>query len=234
MLGQAGFHWKAGCQWDSVTYSVPEFTMSDAVINGKKVNTIELPGVFLPQCRSLISLHRKIHSHSSGMPPFLKLPGCAPSWLPTSPSTGSQAFPKENEDGSWIPCWWTIYNTNAFIRHCRSAGGSNKIRGVDVVMLGFSPFQYNPVTKELLVYKDIRVRVRLGKEEMAILEKPASEAVGLDPLLQDMLLNPNVLPEVELQQIKPEYRWCGLRIPDHCSEWSRFYSMGRFNQTIQD
>lgn len=34
-----------------------------------------------------------------------------------------------------------------------------KMRGVDCVILGITPFQYNPVTKELIVYKDIRVRV---------------------------------------------------------------------------
>ena len=35
----------------------------------------------------------------------------------------------------------------------------SEIRGVDVLMLGITPFQYNPVTKELIVYKDLKVEV---------------------------------------------------------------------------
>lgn len=34
-----------------------------------------------------------------------------------------------------------------------------KMRGVDVVLVGVVPFQYNPMTKELIIYKDLRVRL---------------------------------------------------------------------------
>ncbi len=34
-----------------------------------------------------------------------------------------------------------------------------KIRGVDVVLIAVSPFQYNPVTKEMIVNRDIQIDI---------------------------------------------------------------------------
>ncbi|MBC8204929.1 MAG: T9SS type A sorting domain-containing protein [FCB group bacterium] len=36
---------------------------------------------------------------------------------------------------------------------------TQQMRGIDMVILGITPFQYNPVTKELVVFRDLRVRV---------------------------------------------------------------------------
>jgi hypothetical protein len=71
-----------------------------------------------------------------------------------------------------------------------------QIRGVDVVVLAVMPFQYNPVTKELIVYKDMRMRVdfiggtgHFGEDR---LRNPYWE-----PILQGHLLNYASLPKVD-------------------------------------
>ncbi|MCK4585483.1 hypothetical protein KAU13_08715, partial [candidate division WOR-3 bacterium] len=71
-----------------------------------------------------------------------------------------------------------------------------KIRGVDVVILGITPFQYNPVTKELIVYKDIRVRIdfiggngHFGEDRL--------RSRFWEPILQGHLLNYNTLPKID-------------------------------------
>jgi hypothetical protein len=71
----------------------------------------------------------------------------------------------------------------------------SEIRGVDVVMLGITPFQYNPVTEELIVYKDLRVRVdfiggngHFGEDRL--------RSRFWEPILQGNLLNYNTLPKI--------------------------------------
>jgi len=71
-----------------------------------------------------------------------------------------------------------------------------EIRGVDVVILGITPFQYNPVTKELIVYKDIRCRVdfiggtgHFGEDRL--------RSRFWEPILQGHLLNYASLPKID-------------------------------------
>jgi hypothetical protein len=70
------------------------------------------------------------------------------------------------------------------------------IRGVDVVMLGITPFQYNPVTKELIIYHDIDVEVeftggngRFGDDRL--------RSRWWDPIMEDAILNLNMLPQID-------------------------------------
>jgi hypothetical protein len=71
-----------------------------------------------------------------------------------------------------------------------------KIRGVDVVKVGVIPFQYNPVTKELIVYKDIRFRIdfiggngHFGEDRL--------RSRFWEPILQGHLLNYTSLPRID-------------------------------------
>jgi hypothetical protein len=71
-----------------------------------------------------------------------------------------------------------------------------KIRGVDVVLVGIIPFQYNPVTKDLIVYKDIRFRVdfiggngHFGEDRL--------RSRFWEPVLQNNLLNYSSLPSID-------------------------------------
>ncbi len=71
-----------------------------------------------------------------------------------------------------------------------------QIRGVDCVICGVTPFQYNPITKDLIVYKDIRIRIEFeggnGHFGDDALRNPYWE-----PMLQGHLLNYNSLPEFD-------------------------------------
>jgi hypothetical protein len=70
------------------------------------------------------------------------------------------------------------------------------LRGVDCVILGIMPFQYNPVTKELIVYKDLRVRVDFygGNGHFG---DDALRSIYWEPLLQGNLLNYSSLPKID-------------------------------------
>ncbi len=69
-----------------------------------------------------------------------------------------------------------------------------KIRGLDVVIIGISPFQYNPVTKELIVNQDIEVEVtfeggngQFGEDRL--------RSRWWDPIIRDAVVNQASIPE---------------------------------------
>ena len=72
----------------------------------------------------------------------------------------------------------------------------SKLRGVDVVMLGITPFQYNPVSKELIVYRDIKVKVNFegGNNQFG---EDRLRSRYWDPILNDAVLNHSSLPKID-------------------------------------
>ncbi len=90
-----------------------------------------------------------------------------------------------------------IYGKDAFYpAEPVKTSGIFKIRGVETVMLGITPFQYNPVTRELVVIRDVRVKVRFvgGNGEFG---EERLRSRHWDPLLNDLLLNIDQLPDID-------------------------------------
>ena len=71
-----------------------------------------------------------------------------------------------------------------------------KVRGVDAVILGITPFQYNPVTKELIVLRDIEVEVEFsgGNGQFG---DDRLRSRWWDPLLSDLFLNFDQLLKID-------------------------------------
>ena len=70
------------------------------------------------------------------------------------------------------------------------------VRGVEMVEVGVMPFQYNPVTKELIVYSNMELELDVegGNGTYGDIRYRTPE---WDQILSDMLLNREVLPEVD-------------------------------------
>ena len=70
------------------------------------------------------------------------------------------------------------------------------VRGVEMVEVGVMPFQYNPVTKELIVYSDMELELDVegGNGTYGDIRYRTPE---WDQILSDMLINREVLPEVD-------------------------------------
>ena len=70
------------------------------------------------------------------------------------------------------------------------------IRGINVISLDAMPFQYNPVTKELLVYDevDLKVSIEGGEKEIGDTRYRTKE---WDHILSDIVLNFNDLPSID-------------------------------------
>lgn len=91
----------------------------------------------------------------------------------------------------------SVYGRNAFYPATPyNISEVTTIRGVDMVQVGVMPFQYNPVTKELIVYEDLELELTTegGDGTYGDLRYRNPE---WDQILSDMLLNREVLPEID-------------------------------------
>ena len=90
-----------------------------------------------------------------------------------------------------------IYERNAFYPETPfQISEISTIRGIQVAQVGVMPFQYNPVTKELVVYSDMELQLDIegGDSTIGDLRYRTPE---WDQILQDLLLNRHDLPEVD-------------------------------------
>ena len=90
-----------------------------------------------------------------------------------------------------------IYSRNAFYPETPyQISRVLTVRGVEMVQVGVMPFQYNPVTKELIVYEDMELELSTegGDDTYGDLRYRTPE---WDHILSDMLLNRTVLPAVD-------------------------------------
>ena len=70
-----------------------------------------------------------------------------------------------------------------------------QIRGVDVVILGITPFRYNPVKRQLIIYSDLRVNVEFAGGNGQFGEEKYRSRYW-DPILFDNILNSQSIPPV--------------------------------------
>lgn len=111
-----------------------------------------------------------------------------------APSMGSRC---ENEADP--PLWRnsSIYNTNAcFPEGPVRVAEPQSLRGVDVIHLGMCPVQYNPVTKELFIHRqmDIDISFEGGNGHVG---EDRLRSPYWDPILQNNILNYDCLPPVD-------------------------------------
>ena len=91
----------------------------------------------------------------------------------------------------------TIYGRNAFYPETPfRISEVSSIRGVQVVQVGVMPFQYNPVTKELVVYSDMELELDFEGGDGKYGD-PRYRTPEWDQILEDVILNHEVLPEID-------------------------------------
>ena len=91
----------------------------------------------------------------------------------------------------------SIYERNAFYPETPfQLSEVSSIRGVQVVEVGVMPFQYNPVTKELVVYTDMEMELDVEGGD-GTYGDPRYRTPEWDQILQDVILNHDILSEID-------------------------------------
>ena len=184
-----------------IRYAMESFAMDPLQVDGRTMQVIGLPGVMLPNDAGAPNL--------PGYGRFIALPeGATANLRITAARTQvyhgieiapAAPLPKETDDAPPVyaknPA---IYERNApYPENPVRLSAVGQLRGVDAVTMGITPFQYNPVTKDLTVYTNLEVSVdfvggsgRFGEDRL--------RSRYWEPILQDQLLNYASLPTIDV------------------------------------
>ncbi len=202
--GQQGFTLVSqGSNGVEVIFSQKSFALEDLDVNGETMKTIQIPGVILPNnagAPNLPGVGRMV-ALPEGATPSLKILEIETETYHNVNMSPAPPIPYENDDSPLVyekdP---SIYSRNVYYPESAvMVSEVGQLRGVDVVTIGITPFQYNPVTKELLVYKNLRIAVDF-QGGAGYFGEDRLRSRHWEPVLQGNLLNYSSLPDVDLNK----------------------------------
>ena len=182
-----------------MNFSINNLEITDVTIKETLMKNIQLPGSFLPNNAGAPDL--------PGQSRFIALPnGAVAKVVVNSVRTEvikgidiapAPVIPKDNDRNPMVyEKDSKIYNINKnYPENIVQLSEQSEIRGINSVILGITPFQYNPVSKELTIYRDVDVTVNFegGNGEFG---KAKYRNRWWDPTLKNIFLNYTSLPEV--------------------------------------
>ncbi len=189
-----------------IVFSIHEMVIEEKVIDGKPMKAFGIPGIFLHNEEGAPDLY--------GTGRYIAIPQGAQAQVTILDSRTEIYHDVEIAPAPNIPFEiddsplryiknMQIYGSDAYYPEIAvRLSESMEIRGVDVVILGITPFQYNPITKDLIVYKDIRVRVDFNGGNGHFGEDRLRSRFW-EPILQGHLVNYNSLPRIDFYS--PDY-----------------------------
>lgn len=182
-----------------VNYSIQSFGIAKDLINGESMDVLDLPGTFLPNDEGAPNLPGagRLLAVPQGAAVTFEVIDVRTETFKNVEMAPAPRIPWETEVG---PLDYNkdpeIYSKDAFYpQNPVMLSEVTKIRGVDAVTLGITPFQYNPVTKELIVYRDLKVKVSFdgGSSQFG---EDRLRSRWWDPIMEDMFLNYASLPKM--------------------------------------
>ncbi len=148
-----------------VNYSIKKFSLTDNDIKGELMTNVLMPGAFLPGDEGMPDLpgSGKFIAIPTGAQVEVNILSSRTETIQNIDIAPSPRIPLDTDNG---PLFYEkdqkVYSKNAYYpAKPVQVGMRTKIRGVEVVMLGITPWQYNPVTKELIVYHDLKVELSI-------------------------------------------------------------------------
>ena len=183
-----------------VVYSVEQLFLEDVMVDGQNLKAAKIPGIFLPNDAGKPDL--------AGTGRFIAIPqGATANFKIVSYRTEKYTnidiapapiIPKDDDPRPLrYPKDMSVYGKGGVYPESPvMLSAPQQIRGVDAVMLGITPFQYNPSTKELIVYTDLKVEVNFvgGNGHFG---NDAYRSIWWEPILDDALLNYTTLPKID-------------------------------------
>ena len=183
-----------------IVFSMHEMVIENKEIDGIITKTFSSPGFFLSNkegAPDILGTGRYI-AIPEGAIPRLTILGKRTEVIKNVEVTPAPNIPSDNDD---TPLRYLkdidIYGKDEYYPQSPvTLSPVQEIRGVDVVLLGITPFQYNPVNKELIIYKDIRLKIdfiggngHFGDDRL--------RSLYWEPILEGHLLNYNSLPKID-------------------------------------
>ena len=187
-----------------INYSISEFSFESVTYKGETMQNITLTtGISLPNDAGLPNLpaESRYIAIPQGAKAHLNIISCDKEVIKDvniAPALRNTATVEE-------PC--TDYVKDAKVYSCNAnypetpfeISEPTSLRGVDAVVVSITPFQYNPVTKELTVYSNVKVSVEFegGNRHFG---DDRLRSPYWDPILASQLMNYDQLPVIDYEK----------------------------------
>ena len=182
---------------------IDKFSLEDSMHDGIEGQTIILDGIFLPGKAGMPDLPviSRYVAIPRGADVMLNVTNQVTETLRDIDLMPAPELPLDNDK---TPMRYIrneeVYTTDAFYpTEPIIASKPMKIRDVDVVIVSVTPFQYNPVTKELIVTKELNLDVVFEGGDGTFGGDPRYRSESWDHIIRDMVINENILPDVDYQ-----------------------------------
>jgi hypothetical protein len=183
-----------------VIHSIPQLAIEELDEDGTTWQMIDMEGIYLPNNEGAPNLpgNGRYIAIPQGATATLRVHAVRQQIVENVDFLPAPQIPLANDDSPLRhEMDMTIYSQDAFYpAEPFLLSEPTTIRGIDVVMLGITPFQYNPVRRELIIYHDIDVEVefsggagKYGDERL--------RSRWWDPIIMDNILNSNTLPQMD-------------------------------------
>jgi hypothetical protein len=184
----------------SFSYSIPAMIIDEFESNGFSGQVIELNGINLPADAGAPNLpaSSRFVAIPNGAKASLKINSLRKQVLQNIDLLPAAEIPLGDDDS---PLQYikdqSIYSKDGFYpAEPFKLSETTSIRGIEVVMAGITPFQYNPVTKELIVYYDINAEI-IFEGGNGYFGDDRLRSRWWDPILMDNIINSSVLPQID-------------------------------------
>ena len=182
-----------------VSYNLGQFTLSPLSYRGEDMSEISISGMVLPNTEGYPNLpvESRMLAVPQGANARLNVIHVESEIIRGVDIAPALRIQPENEEPEFNYVKdQNVYGRNAFYPEQPFTIDRSSIRGVDVVGVSVSPFQYNPVTKELKVYTNIELSVsfeggngHFGDDRL--------RSPYWDPILAAELMNYDQLPVID-------------------------------------
>ncbi len=187
----------------NLNFSMQQFSIADTEIEGVRMQNILFSESLLPNDEGSPDLpgFGRYIAIPQGATPILEIVSMRKEYLQGIEIAPAPRIPLDNERG---PMEYhkdpQIYSRNEFFPAQPVVLNSpSQIRGVDVCLLNIMPYQYNPVTKELIIYRDIEINIRFEGGSRQFGENKYRNPYW-DMILEDAIFNYSSLPRIDYSE----------------------------------
>jgi hypothetical protein len=180
--------------------SLENYTFQEEIVDNESMETVILPGVFLPGEEGAPDL--PVYSRYIAVPQGATL-NISIERKRTESNYNvliapAPVIPKDDEPGPMARKKnQAIYGNNSFYpENIIQVSEKKKIRGIDMYIISVSPFQYNPVTLELLIHRDIEISVKFEGGNGHFGEDRLRSRYW-EPIIRDMAINEASIPPIQ-------------------------------------
>ena len=184
-----------------ISYNVGQVTLNQLTYRGEEMSEVSIPAVSLPNDAGMPNLpaESRMMAIPHGATATLHVVSFETETLHNVNIAPALRIQSENEepDMNYVKDA-VVYSKNAFYPAEPFVMGNTYIRGVDAVTVAITPFQYNPVTKDLVIYTNIELSVtfeggngHFGEDRL--------RSPYWDPILAAELANYDQLPVIDYE-----------------------------------